>query len=66
MCEAWYNVGALYDICGQKNEAEEAYTKARKYGLSSRLGQSGKLLLYAYISFWLWSFLWELILAMPM
>jgi len=34
-------VGALYDICGQKNEAEDAYSKARKYGLSSRLGQSG-------------------------
>ena len=34
MADAWYNVGSLYDMCGQKEDARMAYAKAHECGLS--------------------------------
>lgn len=41
MADAWYNVGALYDMCDQPEDAQQAYMKAREYGLADRFARAG-------------------------
>ena len=38
---AWYNVGALYDMCDQPEDAQKAYIKAKETGLAERFARSG-------------------------
>ena len=41
MSDAWYNVGALYDMCDQPDDAQQAYSKARDNGLADRFARAG-------------------------
>jgi tetratricopeptide (TPR) repeat protein len=41
MADAWYNVGALYDMCDQPEDAQQAYMKARENGLADRFARAG-------------------------
>jgi hypothetical protein len=41
MADAWYNVGALYDMCDQAEDANLAYAKAKENGLADRFARAG-------------------------
>ena len=41
MADAWYNVGALYDMADQPEDAQQAYLKARENGLADRFARAG-------------------------
>ncbi len=41
MSDAWYNVGALYDMLDQTEDAQKAYFEAKENGLAERFIQSG-------------------------
>jgi len=41
MADAWYNVGALYDMCEQPEDAQLAYMKAKENGLADRFAKAG-------------------------
>jgi DNA replication protein DnaC len=41
LADAWYNIGALYDICEQPEDAQHAYLKAKMNGLSEKFVSSG-------------------------
>jgi tetratricopeptide (TPR) repeat protein len=42
MAEAWYNVGALYDMCEQSKDAQLAYEKAAECGFQDKFVRIGE------------------------
>ena len=61
MADAWYNVGALYDMADQPEDAQQAYLKARENGLADRFARAGTFTIEVLFLFYIITILSNLI-----